>query len=133
MALLKSRTLSISIDCNPKKAYEFILNPVNLPKWAKGLSGSIKKVGEDWIAESPMGSVKVKFADKNKFGILDHDVTLPSGIKVSNPMRVMPNGNGSEIIFTLFQQPDMSDEDYARDIGLVQQDLQNLKTIMESA
>jgi len=48
-------------------------------------------------------------------------------------MRVMPNGNGSEIIFTLFQQPDMSDEDYARDIGLVQQDLQNLKTIMESA
>ena len=133
MALLKSRTLSISIDCNPKKAYEFILNPVNLPKWAKGLSGSIKKVGEAWIAESPMGSVKVKFADKNKFGILDHDVTLPSGIKVSNPMRVMPNGNGSEIIFTLFQQPDMSDEDYARDIGLVQQDLQNLKTIMESA
>ena len=133
MALLKSRTLSISIDCNPKKAYEFILNPVNLPKWAKGLSGSIKKVGEDWIAESPMGSVRVQFTDRNKFGILDHDVTLPSGIKVSNPMRVMPNGNGSEIIFTLFQQPDMSDEDYARDIGLVQQDLQNLKTIMESA
>ena len=133
MALLKSRTLSISIDCNPKKAYEFILNPVNLPKWAKGLSGSIKKVGEDWIAESPMGSVRVQFTNRNKFGILDHDVTLPSGIKVSNPMRVMPNGNGSEIIFTLFQQPDMSDEDYARDIGLVQQDLQNLKTIMESA
>ena len=121
------------MDCNPKKAYEFILNPVNLPKWAKGLSGSIKKVGEDWIAESPMGSVRVKFADNNKFGVLDHDVTLPSGATVSNPMRVMPNGNGSEIIFTLFRQPDMSDEEYARDIGLVQQDLQNLKTIMESA
>ena len=133
MALLKSRTLSISMDCNPKKAYEFILNPVNLPKWAKGLSGSIKKVGEDWIAESPMGSVRVKFADNNKFGVLDHDVTLPSGATVSNPMRVMPNWNGSEIIFTLFRQPDMSDEEYARDIGLVQQDLQNLKTIMESA
>ena len=132
MKLLKSKTLSVSINCEPKKVYEFVSNPENLPKWAKGLSGSIKKIGEDWIAESPMGKVKVKFADKNKFGILDHDVTLPSGVRVSNPMRVMPNGKGSEIIFTLFQQPDMSDKDYARDIGLVQQDLENLRTVMES-
>ena len=28
--------------------------------------------------------MKVKFAEKNKFGVLDHDVTLPSGVKVYN-------------------------------------------------
>jgi hypothetical protein len=59
-----------------------------------------KKIDEDWIAESPMGKVKVKFVEKNKFGVLDHDVTLPSGVKVYNPMRVFPNNDGSELIFT---------------------------------
>jgi hypothetical protein len=49
-----------------------------------------------------MGRVKVKFADKNKFGILDHDVTLPSGEQVYNPVRVFPNNGGSELIFTLY-------------------------------
>jgi hypothetical protein len=33
---------------------------------------------------------------------LDHDVTLPSGETLSNPMRVVPNGTGSEVVFTLF-------------------------------
>ena len=132
MKLLKSKTLSVSINCEPKKVYEFVSNPENLPKWAKGLSGSIKKIGEDWIAESPMGKVKVKFADKNKFGILDHDVTLPSGVRVSNPMRVMPNVDGSEVMFTLFKQPSMPEERFSEDIGLVSKDLENLKSVMES-
>ena len=61
------------------QVYEFASNPENLPKWAAGLSGSIRKVNEEWIAESPMGRVKVKFAEKNKFRVWDHDVSLPSG------------------------------------------------------
>ena len=42
----------------------------------RGTEWLYKKVNEDWIAESPMGTVKVKFAEKNQFGVLDHDVTL---------------------------------------------------------
>ena len=74
-----AKHISISINRSAAQVYEFASNPENLPKWAAGLSGSIKKVNEDWIAESPMGRVKVKFAEKNKFGVLDHEVTLPSG------------------------------------------------------
>ena len=39
--------------------------PENLPKWAAASAALLKKVGEDWIAESPMGTAKIKFADKN--------------------------------------------------------------------
>ena len=80
-----AKHISVSINRSAAQVYEFASNPENLPKWAAGLSGSIKKVNEDWIAESPMGRVKVKFAEKNKFGVLDHDVTLPSGVKVLTP------------------------------------------------
>ena len=47
-------------------------------------------------------------------------------------MRVVPNGQGSEVIFTVFQQPGMSDERLAVDIRLVKQDLGELKRLMES-
>jgi len=108
-----SKHISVSINRSAAQVYEFASNPENLPKWAAGLSGSIKKVNEDWIAEAPLGRVKVKFAEKNQFGVLDHDVTLPSGVKVYNPLRVFPNNDGSELVFTLYRRPDMSDQEFA--------------------
>lgn len=126
-----AKHISISIDRSAAQVYEFASNPENLPKWAGGLSGSIKKVNDDWIAEAPMGTVKVKFAEKNKFGILDHDVTLSSGVKFYNPMRVLPNNDGSELVFTLYRHSGMSEQKFAEDAELVQKDLMSLKTLLE--
>jgi hypothetical protein len=78
-----------------------------------------------------MGRIKVKFAEKNLLGVLDHEVTLPSGDTVYNPMRVIPNADGSELIFTVFQRPEMSDEMFADDTKAVARDLKTLKTLLE--
>jgi uncharacterized protein YndB with AHSA1/START domain len=129
--MFTAKHISVSINRPAAQVYEFASNPENLPKWAAGLSGSIKKVGEDWITESPMGTVKVKFADKNKFGVLDHDVTLSSGVKFYNPMRVFPNNDGSELVFTLYRRPDVSDHEFAEDAKAVEKDLAKLKTLLE--
>jgi hypothetical protein len=126
-----AKHISVSINRSTAQVYEFASNPENLPKWAAGLSGSIKKIDEDWIAESLMGRVKVKFAEKNKFGVLDHDVTLPSGVRVYNPMRVFPNNDGSELVFTLYRRPDVSDQEFAEDAKAVEKDLAKLKTLLE--
>ena len=128
----KSLHISVSINRPTDQVYEFASNPENLPKWAVGLGDIIRNVNGDWIAESPKGRVKVKFTDKNKFGILDHDVTLTSGAKFYNPMRVFPNNDGSELIFTLYRQPDMSDQMFADDAEAVKRDLEKLKTLLEN-
>ena len=78
-----------------------------------------------------MGTIKVKFADKNGFGILDHDVTLPSGVTFYNPMRVFPNKDGSELIFTIYQRPGMSDGDFRHEEDLMKADLERLKALIE--
>jgi hypothetical protein len=75
--------------------------------------------------------VKVKFAKKNKFGVLDHDVTLSSGAKFYNPMRVFPNNDGSELVFTIYHRPDVSDQEFAEDVKSVEKDLAKLKTLLE--
>lgn len=126
-----AKHISVSIDVPPAQVYEFASNPENLPKWTGGLSGSVKKVNDDWIAEAPMGRVKVAFAEKNELGVLDHDVTLESGAKFYNPMRVFPNNDGSELVFTLYRQPDVADQEFAEDTELIEKDLNRLKTLLE--
>ncbi|HET9237323.1 MAG TPA: hypothetical protein VFO10_08730 [Oligoflexus sp.] len=123
--------VSISINRTPDKVYAYAAKPENLPEWAAGLSGSIRRVGETWVADSPMGQVKIRFAPENSFGILDHDVTLPNGEVVHNPMRVLRNDTESEVVFTLFQRPGMSLENLQSDANQVFEDLLKLKMILE--
>ena len=42
-------------------------------------------------------------------------------------MRVFQNHNGSELLFTVYQLPDMSDEKFLEDSKLVEKDLKKLK------
>jgi hypothetical protein len=108
------------------------VNPENLPRWASGLSGSIEHVGGEWVASSPMGKVKIRFAPPNAFGVLDHEVELESGEIFPNPMRVVANGSGSEVTFTLFRRPGTTDEAFAADLGAITTDLEALKRLLEA-
>jgi uncharacterized membrane protein len=130
-ALQAVRHIAVSINRPAAEVYESVSNPENLPKWATGLGGPIKNVDGEWIAEAPMGKVKIRFAKRNTFGVLDHDVISEPGGKFHNPMRVVPNGSGSEIVFTLLRQPDMSDEKFLEDANWVEKDLRILKAVLE--
>lgn len=123
--------ISVAINRPPADIYAFMANPENLPQWAGGLSGSIARLNGDWIADSPMGRVKIEFAEQNRVGVLDHQVTLPSGVTVYNPLRVQPNGTGSEVVFTLYRRPGVSDAELREDAGRVRQDLDRLKKLLE--
>lgn len=127
-----ARHVSVVINRSPREVYDFASKPENLPRWARGLAGSIEKVGGEWIARSPMGTVRVRFIERNAFGVLDHDVTLESGVSVHNPMRVVARDGGrSEVIFTLFRRPDVSDAEFEADAGAVEKDLHALKELLE--
>jgi polyketide cyclase/dehydrase/lipid transport protein len=128
----ESRHLAVRIDCPPEVAYAFASDPARLPEWAPGLGTAVERVGDDWFAESPMGRVRVAFAPSNDLGVLDHDVTLPSGEVFHNPMRVLRDGDGCEVVFTLRRQDGMSDEEFARDEAAVAADLATLKRLLEA-
>jgi hypothetical protein len=121
---------SIYIARSPKDVYAFASDPRNLPRWASGLAkADVKKEGDFWVMEAPFGKVKVRFAEKNSFGVMDHDVTMESGATVHNPMRVIPRGGGSEFMFTLIRRPDVTGEEFAKDKAAVEADLQTLKKL----
>jgi len=131
-ALLESKTISVSIARSPKDVYEFVSNPSNLSMWASGLGTSIENVNGEWVASTPQGPVKFRFAERNLFGVLDHYVSPKPEVEVYMPMRVVSNGAGSELIFTMFRQQDMSDAAFQKDAAWVQRDLNALKKLLEA-
>jgi hypothetical protein len=129
----KSLHLSVPISRSAREVYDYARDPAHLPEWAAGLGGSIERVGTRWFADSPIGNVMVTIAGHNEFGVLDHTVTLPSNETVYNPMRVIPDGTGCEVVFTLRRSAGVTDEDFDADRAAIVADLATLKRLCESA
>lgn len=129
---MRSKTISLFIAAAPERVYEFASAPDKLLLWAPSFCQSVEHVGDDWVVHSPLGRVVFAFVARNDLGVLDHTVTLADGVKVVNPMRVIANGAGSEVMFTLFQRGDMSDRQFEEDAGMVLNDLQTLRRLLET-
>lgn len=122
-----SRHVSRVIHADPADVYAFAADVDNLPRWAAGLARTaVTRDGEDLLVDSPMGTVRVRFVPRNDLGVLDHDVTLPSGTTVTNPVRVLPHPDGAEVVFTV-RRIELTDEELERDVRTVADDLARLE------
>ena len=133
MSTHPARHVSVSIARPPAAVAAYLADGEKLPTWASGLGNTIRRgVEGEWLADGPLGRIRVRFAPTNDLGVFDHDVTLESGETVHNPLRVLPNGDGSEVVFTLFQRPDVSSQALDEDAAAVTQDLGKLKSLLEA-
>jgi len=128
----ESRHLAVFIDRPAAEVYDYVSQPANLAHWAAGLGSSVELVDGRWVARSPLGPVLVEMAEPNRYGVLDHQVTLPDGQSFYNPMRVIAAGERCELVFTLRRQPGMSDADFERDAAAVTADLGTVKRLLEA-
>jgi hypothetical protein len=126
-----SRTVTLTINRAWREVYAFASRPENMAVWASGLGHSLQQSDDKWTAEGPEGLVEVAFTPTNGFGVLDHTVITASGAEIYVPMRVIANGQGSEILLTLFQLGDMTEDQFERDVEWVNRDLRTLKALME--
>ena len=124
--------LAVHVDRSAEEVYRFVADPAHLPQWAAGLGGAIEQRDGRWFADSPMGEVEVRFVPENPNGVLDHDVTLPDGTTVTNPLRVLPDGAGCEVVFSLRRGEGVTDEAIDADAAAVRTDLATLKRLMEA-
>ncbi|TRB02935.1 MULTISPECIES: SRPBCC family protein [Rhizobium/Agrobacterium group] len=133
MPVMQSRIIHLSVEKPWAQVYGFASDPQNMPRWAAGLGGGLKPDGNEWIADGgPLGEVRVNFAPANEFGVIDHVVTLPDGLKVYNALRVTPNGSGAEVSFTLLRLDGMTDEEFEQDASAITADLETLKSLLEA-
>jgi uncharacterized protein YndB with AHSA1/START domain len=127
-----SRHLSVSVDRPPADVYAFVRDPANLPRWSTGVGSSVVREDGEWFVETPAGRARIRFAPRNAFGVLDHDVLTPEGEEVHVPLRVVADGAGSEVVFTLRPAAGGGEADLERDAALVAADLARLKRVLEA-
>jgi hypothetical protein len=125
--------VSTSIERSADEVYAYVTDPTNLSDWAAGLARSpVHRVDGEWVADSPLGRVTVVFVEPNDLGVADHDVTLPSGETVTNPVRVIANGDGCDVVFSVRRQPQMTAADFAADVDAVSRDLATLRSVLDA-
>ena len=103
--MLPSRTFSVSINREWRGLYGEIWRPEYFTKWASGLAQSeLRQSGNEWLADGPEGPIRIRFTPHNEHGVMDHFVETGNRNEVYIPLRVIRNGQGAEVMLTLFRQ-----------------------------
>jgi hypothetical protein len=132
MPTAELKLLSISIQRSLQDVYDFTARPASFARWASGLGKPLGNEGTVWRFQGENGSVKIRFTEPNAYGVLDHYVELPNGDEIYVPMRVVANGTGTEVQFTLFRVQGMNDEKFTADADWIMRDLNKLKELLEA-
>ena len=125
-------TQSVTIEVAPSHVFAFLAEPENLPLWAVGFCRSIRQdTGADrWIVTTTQGDVPIRFAALEAAGTIDFYFTPVPGAELAAFSRVVPNGDGSEYIFTQFQSSGMPDEVFEAQVRALTGELRVLQGLL---
>jgi hypothetical protein len=104
--MLISSTQSIFIDAPPEVVLDFVGDPRNLPAWAPGAPAAL-----DIRVSRELGTV---------------DFVAAAGRAYS---RVLPNGRGTEYLFTRFFAESTPADEIARDDAVIAQELETVREL----
>lgn len=129
-----SRTFSIPIARPVDEVYAFLLEPTNFTKWVfVGHSRMRRLKDRDWEVETTVGRRILRFPERMPHGVLDHFALLSEDAEPHPiPMRVVANGDGTELIYTSFQREGQTDEQWNSMLEWVTTDLMTLKALLEA-
>jgi hypothetical protein len=95
----RAETRSISIDSPPAAVHNYLADARNLPAWAAAFAPRIRRDGDRWIvtAEDREFTIDVLAEPTSK----SVDIVSASDHNQGLFTRVLPNAEGSELVFTL--------------------------------
>jgi hypothetical protein len=100
---MRSDTKTISIQAAPEKVVEFLADHQNLPRWAVGFAKSVRQHQDRWLVTTGGGELPFRIEADARTGVVDYFISPAHGVEVLASSRVVPNGSGSEYVFTQFQ------------------------------
>ncbi len=122
----RSRTIAITVEKKTGDAFDAILKipPKMMPDAQLNDSGW-------WLFTGPYGKSMLKFNENKSLGILDHQyVDEESSWDV--PMRVVSNGDVSEVLITLNKPNEITDEQFDLRVEELSNMFNSMKNIIES-
>lgn len=127
----RSMTKFVDMRVSVKKAFDFLNNLENWPKWAIVNMKSVKRAADGWFdTETRYGKGQLKMLSNEALGLLDHMWKDPQA-SWTVPARLVPNAGGSTFMMTFFQPPALDDNAFDAAGKGVEKELAKLKEILE--
>lgn len=133
--MLKSRVFTIPMHRKYAEVYGFLSEPANFVLWGGAVPGTDMRhlTGTDYVVSLPRGQRVMRFTPFNEFGVLDYEVFMEGESKGPvTPVRIHPNQEGCEIVFTWFQRAGVSDEQFESEAEWAYSDLLRMKAYIEA-
>ena len=129
--IARSTIKSVDIQAAPDKVFAFLSDAVNWPEYAIVNLRSVSPGQNGWFkAVTKFGEGELKVNPVKEFGILDHTWKDPQA-SWQVYSRVVPNGDGSTVMMTLFQPPVMDDQQFDHAMKEMDTEMNKLKEILE--
>jgi hypothetical protein len=131
---MQASTLQISIARPWAAVCEFLAQPRCYTAWASWIGPSLRQERGDWIVRRPPGRrAKVRFCERNAFGVADHWLLETEDRAVLVALRVLPRGDHSEVLLTVFREDGCSEAAWALRRETLQADLHRLRAAVSQA
>jgi Polyketide cyclase / dehydrase and lipid transport len=128
----RSHTHSISIDAPVDAVLDLISDATRLPRWAPAFARSVRRDGDAWVAEAAGGEKRIRVRVSREHGTVDYlRAGTPPGVDVGAFARVIPNGGGAEMLFTLFFADGTPERDVEDARAVVAVELQTVRALCE--
>jgi len=130
----RSDTQAISIDAPPCAVIDLVSDAAEFPRWAAGFARAVQVDGDDWIVDTGEGEVRLSVRVSREYGTVDFLLAdaLPAR-EIGAFARVVPNGRGSDFVFTQFFADDMGDTELADQRAVTAVELQTVRALCERA
>src|SRR4051794_16795839 len=99
-----AHTRSIAIAAPPEALVALLADGNRLPEWAPDFAAEIRAEGDHWLVGSGDGQFRIRIRSSADLGTID--ILSAENDRAGAFGRVIPNGEGSEFLFTLLFPPD---------------------------
>jgi uncharacterized protein YndB with AHSA1/START domain len=131
---MRSDTQTITIEAPAGEVFRFVAEPENLPPWAVGFAREIRPDGDGWRVRTGGGAeVRVRFRIDAEQGVVDFWMVPAPGVEAVAYSRVVPNGDGADLVFTQQQIAGTADEVFEAQVAALGHELTVLKALLEVA
>jgi hypothetical protein len=126
MRTTRSETRQISIDAPPAAVLDVVGDPHALPRWAPNFATTVEPAGEHWLIN---GDTQIDLRVDRARGTAD--IVSADDPRRGAFTRVIPNGAGSEYLFTLCFPDGTDDAAVDAQMTVVEEELRTVRALAE--
>src|ERR671933_76722 len=128
----RAHTHAISIAAPVEIVFDLVSDPTGLPRWAPAFARTVRQDGDAWIVDSGEREARIRIRASREHGTVDFLlVGTPEGVEVGAFSRVVPNGCGSEFVFTQFFADGTPERDLEDKRAVIAIELQIVRALCE--